>query len=212
MERKIVFLDIDGVLQPYFANERFDYIDENKNNMAELYERIKAELYKRIKDEEVKDEKGLDIDFSKYNPYDVAAVYCDWNKTSIELLKSILSRTNAQIVLSSGWKNWGFDTMKDFFTIHGLELYYIENTKDIDNINKDWIEETKRKYKEKNGPEAVISPKSLEILEWLHRNPDVKKWVAIDDNKLDGIEEHFVQTRTHFTWKDAEKTFKILTT
>ena len=201
MERKIVFLDIDGVLQPVSSQERFEHInykDPEQGDMPKLYMRL---------------EYKFNIDFRKYNQYDVAAVYYDWDKTAVELLKLILSITGAQIVLSSDWKMDGFDRMKDFFTIYGLEKYYIDITKytSAKDFDKAFMEETERKYKEENGPKSFICSRSMEILEWLNRNPDVKKWVAIDDMKLYGIEQNFVNTRYRYTCEDAEKTFRILT-
>ena len=200
MERKIIFLDIDGVLQPGGSQERFKHIDRSCNRDVSVL----PEFYKYL--------KNLDIDFSKYKDYDVAAVYYDWDKTALVLLRLILKITGAKIVLSSDWRNGGFDRMKDFFSIHGLETYYIDNTKQYDEIDENFIEKQKQSYKAKHGENAFLDHRSIEILEWLNRNPDVKKWVAIDDVRLTGIDANFVYIESYcFMENDAEKCFRILT-
>ena len=162
MERKIIFLDIDGVLQPYSSQIRFEHchhLDVEKGKMPKIYERLKY---------------NFDIDFSKYNQYDVAAVYFDWDKTSVSLLRLILKITGAQIVLSSDWRREGFDRMKDFFTIHGLEKFYIDNTKEHENIDQKFHDDLETQIKKERGEKAFYAYRSIEILDWLHRNPDVK--------------------------------------
>ena len=197
MKRKIVFLDIDGVLQPCSSQERHKYWhdDIEKSKMPELYKRL--EYY-------------FKIDFSIYKQYDVAAVYYDWDKMSVTLLKLLLKITNAQIVLSSDWRKGGFDRMKDFFTIHGLEEFYIDNTKDYDEIDKDFIEKVKSQNKKVNGEDAWMEHRSIEILEWLYRNQDVKNWVAIDDMRLKGIESNFVDCWPSIEVEHAEQSYRIL--
>ena len=198
MERKIVFLDIDGVLQKVSSQERFEHINNRepeKDDMPMLYRRL---------------EYQFKIDFKKYNRYDVAAVYYDWHKTSVELLKLTLSLIGAQIVLSSDWRLEGFERMKDFFTIHGLQNYFVDMTDNEDKIDKTVVDEIRNKCLKEIGKDAYISHRTIEILEWLGRNPDVKKWVAIDDMGLEGLGKHFVRTNYRYTWKEAEKCIRLL--
>ena len=198
MERKIIFLDIDGVLQPCSSQERFEHIG-GAFDMG----RPVPEFYKYLED--------LNIDFSQYKDYDVAAVYYDWNETAVILLRLILKITGAKIVLSSDWRMGGFDRMRDFFSIHGLETYYIDNTKQYDEIDKEFVEKLQANHKKVHGDAAHLDYRSIEILEWLDRNPDVKKWVAIDDMKLSGIDENFVYIKSYcFMEDEAEKCFRIL--
>ena len=197
MKRKIVFLDIDGVLQPCGSQIRFEHChwEIEKGDMPDLYKRL--EYYHKI-------------DYSKYNQYDVAAVFFDWDKIAVALLKTILKITRAKIVLSSDWRREGFDRMKDFFTIHGLEQFYVDNTKDYNEIDKSFIETVRSQYKKLNGEKAYMEHRSIEILEWLHRNQDVKNWVAIDDMTLDGIRPNFVSCWPSIKDDHAEKMFRIL--
>jgi hypothetical protein len=197
MERKIIFLDIDGVLQPISSQKRFKHVYnyEGESDMPKLFEDL---------------ENHFNIDYRKYHPYDVAAVFYDWDKESISLLKLTLSLTGALIVLSSDWRG-DINRMKDFFTIYGLEKYYIDDTGIFNIMDKTFIEETRAKHEEKKGKDAYLDYRSVEILEWLSRNPDVKKWVSIDDLQLRGLDGHFVRTRQRYKWEDAEKAIKILT-
>ena len=197
MERKIIFLDIEGVLLPLNAEKQFDhvYLREKENDMPNLYERL---------------EYKFKIDYRKYHPYDVINVFFDWNKESLALLKLTLSLTGAQFVLSSNWQTDGYDRMKDFFTIHGLEEYYIGNTRG-NYVDKAFIEEAKAKFKEKNGENSYLDYRSIQILEWLSMNPDVTKWVVIDDMQLSGLDGHLIRTNPRYTWEDAEKAIRILT-
>ena len=208
MERRIVFLDIDGVLQRPSAKKRFEYChrDLEKSEMPKIYEYLKGKF---------------GIDFSVYDQYDVAAVYFDWDRTALALLKLVLNLTGAQIVLSSDWRLFGgFQRMKDFFTIHGLEKYFIDitrvdkiygskkNTYEI--IDEDFKQRTEERYKEKYGKDARIASRSIEILDWLDRNPDVKYWVAIDDMILHGIEENYVESYPSMSVNNAEKCIRML--
>jgi hypothetical protein len=77
-------------------------------------------------------------------------------------------------------------------------------------IDKAFKEETETKYKEETGKNSSLAYRSIEILEWLHRNPDITKWVSIDDLNLNGLGDHFVNTRKRYKWEDAEKTIRIL--
>lgn len=97
---KVIFLDIDGVLQPYGAQDRF------KQDMDALQVRLTKELK---------------TDYTKIDKYDIAATYYDWFKPAVERLKSILQVTGAKLVISSNWREWGgLPKMKAIFAIHGL--------------------------------------------------------------------------------------------
>jgi len=199
MERKIIFLDIDGVLQPCSSRERFKHIDTRYDRDVSVL----PDFYKYL--------EKFEIDFSQYKDYDVAAVFFDWNKTALVLLRLMLRITGAKIVLSSDWRMGGFQRMKDFFTIHGLETYYIDNTKKYEEIDKNTVEKIRNRQKEIYG-DAKVCHRSVEILEWLQRNQDVKNWVALDDMKLSGIDANFVYMEKYcFMENDAEKCFRVLT-
>ena len=194
---KIVFLDIDGVLQPHGSQERFNQIIHGEVSTC------KPELYNRL-------QYLHQIDYRQYHPYDVAAVYYDWDKSAIALLKVVLEYTQAKIVLSSDWRMGGFQRMKDFFAIYGLDKYLIDFTKFYNDIDKDFIKKIEREDKEKNGEKSYVAYRVIEILEWLSRNPKVKKWAAIDDMLLKGIEEHFVYTQSRIEDEHAIQCLRLL--
>ena len=106
-ERKVVFLDIDGVLQPTTAQDRF------KHDM----EALKKELA----------EKYNDCHFLELDKYDVAAIYYDWDKKAVDFLHKLLSECDAEIVISSDWRTTkNIEDMKSLMKIHGLDVYITE--------------------------------------------------------------------------------------
>ena len=100
----VVFLDIDGVLQPYNSKERFLHI--NPKIIDQLSE-----------------EYGVDYD--SYNIYDVCAAYYDWNRNALSLLKNILNETEAKIIMSTAWRDEKKPyKMRDLLKLHDLDKYW----------------------------------------------------------------------------------------
>ena len=207
MERKIVFLDIDGVLQPLDSQNRFEYCH------GEIEKSPMLAIYKSL-------EKKFGIDYSVYKKWDVAAVLFDWDKVAVSLLKLILNLTGSKIVVSSDWRLGGIKLMKDFFTLHDLDKYFIDVTRagesffaekvGLPKIDSKFSAELKARHKREHGEKAYLHWRTIEIFDWLNRNPDVKKWVAIDDMDLEGIGPNFVRTRDSLNEIDAEKCIRIL--
>lgn len=107
----IVFLDIDGVLQPYDSDL---YFYDDKRIIKEL-----SSLHK--------------IDYSKYYYYNVISAAFDWDKQAISRLKYILDETKSHIIISSDWRDKNQpDKMKALLTIHGLNKYYFADNEIID--------------------------------------------------------------------------------
>ncbi|MDR2140398.1 MAG: hypothetical protein LBR11_01150 [Deltaproteobacteria bacterium] len=192
---KVIFLDIDGVLQPHSSQQRFDRIKEG--SIAKLYEVLK---------------QIHNVDYSVYKDYDVAAVYYDWCRSSVELLRDILSKTGAKIVLSSDWRYFGMNAMYDFFTIHSLQKYYIDQTIDSSYDLKDSeFDILKDKYRNKYKNNRIYLRRVVEILNYLDQYPHIKNYVAIDDLNLSpGLENHFVHTDDWITEENAANILKIL--
>ena len=127
----IVFLDIDGVLQPYESEFRF-YTD--KKLIGDL-------------------SKKYNIDYSAYNFWDVAGTFYDWDEQAISRVKYILDSTHSKIIMSSNWRNEKQpNKMKDLLTIQGLNKYYFA---DNEIISKD-VEENKIKRRALEIERSII--------------------------------------------------------
>jgi len=103
----IVFLDIDGVLQPYSSENNFYEIN---NKTKKLVENL-SQKYK--------------IDYSKYNIYDILMTYYDWDESAVARLKYILDETSSKIIVSSNWRSEkNIYKMRDLLTIRSLGDYW----------------------------------------------------------------------------------------
>jgi len=101
---KIIFLDIDGVLQPD-VQKRFSH------NLDELKQKFIAQ----------------NKEFETLDKYDLGAVYYDWDQTAIALLKQLCEKTGAKFVISSDWRiNKNLQKLKLLFSIHGMEEYVFD--------------------------------------------------------------------------------------
>jgi len=194
MHDKIVFLDIDGVLQP-FTQYRFDHMAEEK--MQAMYDRLEKAHQRDYR-------KYHDSYYKSYNKYDVAAVVYDWDIEAVNQLKRILDTTGAKIVLSSAWRNDDMEGMKDLFRIHQLDDYFIDVTPNFSYANLGSL------TTELSIPRKT-SPRSVEILYYLIQHPEIRHYVAIDDMSLgDDLPGHFVETYPRLTAKDADLCVEIL--
>jgi hypothetical protein len=187
---KILFLDIDGVLQPGWSQKRFDHI--NNGDLDKLYPKLFAQT---------------GIDYSRYDIYDVSAVYYDWHKTAKTQLRRILDETNAKIVLSSAWRTKNLYKMKILFNIFNFNDYYIDNTIKTSSKEYDKLRKLPR-YKN------IYGDRSIQILEYLHKYDHINMYVAVDDlNLSDCLGDHFVYTGNvgYLNEKHADKCIEILT-
>ncbi len=107
--RTVIFLDIDGVLQPPVNQARF------RHDRKALRRKIA---------EDFNDDSYLEID-----EYDLAAVYYDWNKEAVEALRGLCQDFKAEIVIISDWRRYSpMDTLKAFFRIYDLDQYVTDKT------------------------------------------------------------------------------------
>ncbi len=108
-ERNVVFLDIDGVLQPGVSQNRFDY--DLIQTRADIAEKMKDNAY-------------LELD-----KYDVGAVYYDWHEQAVKNLRRLLEYYDAEIVISSDWKrSKSLDQLKLLFRLHQLDEFITDMT------------------------------------------------------------------------------------
>lgn len=128
-QRNIIFLDIDGVLQPHESKKRFEYAPEPLIDY--LCKKTNNEIYKRI------------------DSYDLRATYYDWDEISIGYIIKIARRGNATIVLESDWRTKGYEVMKALFAIYGMEDLFVDQIDpDLDKAAgiRKYLEEHKGEY------------------------------------------------------------------
>lgn len=101
-KHKVLFLNINGVLQPGGSQKRFAYdLDALKKYFV-----------------------GIDKRYESIDKYDLGAVYFDWDLTSVALLKALLEETGTNIIISGEWnRSKNLSQIKLLFAIHGLDKY-----------------------------------------------------------------------------------------
>lgn len=110
----------------------------------------------------------------------------NFDKVSVNKINNIITLTDAEIVISSDWRLHG--------TLEELQQYYLSQKfikAPIDLTPKfhytDWINDGFIKDPENfpwNRNWALEQHRSFEIKRWLRDNPQVEKWVAVDDLNL----------------------------
>ena len=99
----------------------------------------------------------------------------DFDKKAIKVLNEILEETGAEIVVSSDWRcHANLEELGEYFLSQGILKKPIGVTKLLGQCdqpeNYPWL----RKW-------DVEQSRSLEILQYLRDNPEITKWVAVDD-------------------------------
>lgn len=186
---KVVFLDVDGVLKPYYAQKRFDL------DLQELPKKLTEEL---------------GIDYTIYDRYFLGSAVADWDKGAMERLRTILVETNAKIVVSSDWRREELPyQMRDFLRIWDLhEYWYADN----EYFNKESMKDATEYVKKKDeGKDIELNTRAVEILDFVYKHKEITNFVAIDDidlsNYLDG---HFVETLNVISPEQTKKAIEIL--
>jgi len=101
---KVIFLDIDGVLQPG-TQHRFDHdLDKLKDDLIQT-----------------------NPDYEIVDKYDIGATYYDWDKTAVSLLTDLCEKTGAQFVISSDWRlSSSLQKLRLLFSIHQMDKYVFD--------------------------------------------------------------------------------------
>lgn len=106
----------------------------------------------------------------------------NFDHKAVGVLNSILEKTDAEIVVSSDWKNFAtVSEMGEYYESKGIIKKPIDFTSNI--LEKDYSEFP---WCDKVEPEQT---RSLEILEWLEKHPEVTHWVAVDDLDMSEIND-----------------------
>lgn len=200
---KIVFLDIDGVLQPTWSRNRFEHIHEIEDVARQLETKNSDyEYYAYVTAEQGPHGAPYSQNIRRYN---FAAVYFDWSKSAVDYLADILEKSDAKIVISSDWRDEGEYAVKMFLSVYGLDKYYYGL---VDASYHVWVgdgyalrdfprQKQVEKYFRSISPEGqYFDSRASEIRDYLDQHPEVTSYVAIDDRRLGfPVEGHFVHVR-----------------
>ncbi len=107
--RKVVFLDIDGVLQSPSQQNRFKYnLDQLREYLAKKFD---------------------DVSYLDMDKYDLGAIHYDWRKEAVERLRRLCEDFGADIVISSDWRSRKtISLLKAYFRIHDLHQFVTDMT------------------------------------------------------------------------------------
>lgn len=118
-------------------------------------------------------------------PVDVR--FDDFDEKAVKVLNSILEETGAEIVVSSDWRfHANLDELGDYYVSQGISKKPIAVTHRTEDINP-------KLWRVMRFRADLELERSIEILDWLEKNPQVTHWVAIDDLNMsvDYLSNHF---------------------
>jgi hypothetical protein len=170
---KVIFLDIDGVLQPISSQKRFRYdLEQLRKDLAD---------------------KFGDKEYLTLDKYDLGAIYYDWDKEAVSLLKQLCEKTDAKIVISSNWKDFSDSArLKKYFKIYELDDYVVDVTPSL----------------------SYPHGRESEIEQYLKENPNIKKFVIFDDSYVDRLSKKFPKEFIYCKYKlnknEYDKALEIL--
>jgi hypothetical protein len=114
--KKIIFLDIDGVLQPHGSQLRFKH---------------------RLEDERAELAKTLPV-YASMCAYDIGACRYDWEPSAVNYLQRLCQECDADIVISSDWKvfNKRIEMLQALFRFYDLHERVIAMTENVPHSNE----------------------------------------------------------------------------
>lgn len=118
----------------------------------------------------------------------------DFDKEPMINLEMLLNKVkDLKIVVSSSWRTVGLNKLKDTFKYHGIDPNRILAT-----TGNETSEERTREF---------------QILRWLDKHPDVRKFIIFDDTKeFDVLKGQLIKIRSSvgLTQRDVDKAIEIL--
>ena len=105
----------------------------------------------------------------------------------LNILKYILEKTNAKIVISSSWRLGRMDKLLSTFEEHGIKERVIGTTSLFCDQNRE-----------------------SEIRDWVIRHENISNWVVIDDLNLKITSDKFVHIKSGITKENAANIISIL--
>ncbi|MCU0285827.1 MAG: HAD domain-containing protein [Acidobacteria bacterium] len=132
-------------------------------------------------------------DYLIMDKYDLGAVAYDWDKDAVERLRKLCVDLSADIVISSDWRVFSpLVRLRDYFRLHDLHRYVTATIDQLPGRNR-----------------------CHEITEYMKNNPDIYRFVIIDDDSYWKFDVHypeqFVHCRRIFDEECYRKAVSILT-
>ncbi|MBQ8707218.1 MAG: hypothetical protein IJ523_03925 [Succinivibrionaceae bacterium] len=190
-KKNIVFLDIDGVLQPYGSQLRFEHSKE-----------LTMEMLRNKYPRELVDEG---------ENYDILAAYYDWDEDALDSVARLCRRNGARIVLHSSWIDCSsVERLRLFFELHGMGDCVLDACRShFREPDRDSFYERKaRQY----GLGGIEKEKQVIILDWLEEHAgQVQNYVVIDDSDLSwAFGSRFVSSYNVFSDMDCRLAQSVL--
>ncbi len=129
----------------------------------------------------------------------------DFDRECVSALNRILAKTGADYVVSSDWRLYvNFEKLADHYTNQGVIKKPIGLTRGASLKEGDPRDTSLTNLR-------LAKNRIVEIEDWLNSNPDVKRWVAVDDLNLGipGGLKRFVRTNENVGLKDPSVIDKI---
>ncbi len=122
----------------------------------------------------------------------VSVRFDDFDQKAVKVLNSILEKTGAEIVVSSDWRYHAtLEELGEYYKSQGIIKAPISTTSSTQDIEPEM-------WKVLRFRADLELERSIEILYWLNKHPEVTHWVAVDD--LDMSVEYLSK---HFAHKDG---------
>lgn len=162
---KVLFLDNDGVI----------CLSNNWGSRSKKAQKYRAE-------------NGIEQRLSSSNmDLPVDCRLDNFDTKAIKVLNDILEKTGAEIVVSSDWRfHANLQELGDYYESQGIIKRPIATTNRTEDINPEL-------WKVLRFRADLELERSIEILDWLQKHPEVTNWVAVDDldMSIDFLSKHF---------------------